>query len=132
MPDAVAVIQFYLPYLLPRAADWPVGVLEVTVGTAVVRLRVPAPAEDLFPSALDRGLGEMNITWSRAEPPVRSVVVPMTARCLDRLEATVTAPVAAVSDVTQEAEQLRFFNAAVQVANSFIDHCRVASRLTFV
>lgn len=58
--------------------------------------------------------------------------MPMTTRCLDRLEATVTAPVAALSDVTQEAEQLRFFNAAVQVANSFIDHCRVASRSTFV
>src|SRR5438552_14892564 len=114
MPDAVAVIQFYLPYLLPRAGDWPAGVLDAHVDGTVVRLRVPAATEDLFPSDVDRHLGGMNLAWNKIDPPTRNITVPMTERCLDRIEAIATGPVAALTDVRTEAVQLKFFNAAAQ------------------
>src|SRR6266702_1317498 len=122
MPNVVAVIQFYLPYLLPRAPDWPAGVLEGVIGQTVVRLRIPPSDEDLFISEVDRHLGEMNLVWDRPDPPIRHVVMPMSVRCLDRIEATVNGPVINLADIKQESVQLRFFNSAAQVANRLIEY----------
>lgn len=127
----VSVIQFYLPYVLPRAADWEGH--GVTGETQGLRARVTARGmnDDLFPSEIDQTVSTMTLTLWRLSLPSSGATHSVRDLAHDRLQVVVEGDVNNAETAHEEIEK-QFKEVAVTAANVFLDHCRVVAGVPFI
>lgn len=130
----IAVLfQIYLPYVLPRTADWsPKDYLQLmfNVGGHRVSVHPRKPEDPLYPNKLDKQLSGDSVktplgTLAPADTPAAVTVKDI---CYDRLEVVVFGELAAASEVQKEEVRWEYIGAATTAANKFLAHCRVAAR----
>ncbi len=129
----VALFQIYLPYFLPRTAEWSVAPYlqhHFDVEGQLVNVHPRKVDEELFPHPVDKQLSELKI-------PVESdFIIPSGApreivlrdRCFDRVEAQVLGEVGARDDCKDPDLAFAYRRSAISACNKFLYHCRVAGR----
>ncbi len=127
----VAQFQFYLPYFLPRTAAWsepPYLQHKFDVEGQLVHVHPRKANEELFPSPIDKMLGESRIKVES------NFIMPVGApdeifvrhRCFDRIEAQVFGDVASKDDCLDHELAFAYRRSAISACNKFLYHCRVA------
>lgn len=129
---AIAVFQFYFPYVLPRADDWPTEHIGFEFRDYAVGLHPRNPDEELFPHEIDRTLSTMSLTLSRISLPMGLTSLTVRERCHDRMEVRVHGELDSPGDAKRDDIQEEFRSVAVSACNIFLNHCRVAARSPFV
>jgi hypothetical protein len=129
---AIAVYQFYFPYVLPRADDWPTEYIGFKFPNFRVGLRPRNPHEKLFPHEIDETLSSMTLKLTRISPPMGGSAISVRDRCFDRIEARVDGDLVDSSGAKRQDVQEAFRNAAITVCNAFLNHCRVIAMSAFV
>ncbi len=129
---AIVVFQFYFPYVLPRANDWPTEPFAFKYPDFTVALHPRNPDEELFPEDIDKTLSTMEVNLSRISLPTSATTTRVRDRCRDRIEVRVHGELASRDDTKREQTQDAFLAAAIQACNLFLAHCRVAGRAPFV
>jgi hypothetical protein len=129
---AIAVFQFYFPYVLPRADDWPRDPIGFQFPNYVVGLHPRNPDEELFPHEIDQTLSTMALTLSRISLPTGLTSLTVAERCHDRIEVRVHGELESPGDAKRDDIQEQFLSAAVNASNIFLSHCRVVARSPFV
>lgn len=128
----IALIQFYLDYVLPRADDWDGAQVPFQLQEFVVTVHPRNPDEELFPHEIDQTLSSMSLSLVRLNPPTGRTHLLVGDRCHDRVEVRVEGTISAPELAQDPETQSTFLQAAVKCCNVFLDHCRVASRSPFV
>jgi hypothetical protein len=129
---AIVVFQFYFPYVLPRADDWPSGHIGFQFPEHTVKLHPRNPEEELFPHEIDKTLSKMSLSLARVSLPTGLTSLTVRERCHDRIEVRVHGEIDSPSDAKREDIQEKFRDIAVRACNVFLNHCRVAARSPFV
>jgi len=129
---AVAVIQFYFSYVLPRAEDWGSDPLGFQLPDFKVLIRPRAPDEDLFPNEIDQTLSTMQLSLIRLNAPMGQTSLVVRDYCHDRIEARVESSVPSPQAVQEPPIQESFLLAAIKCCNIFLNHCRTISRSPFI
>ncbi len=129
---AIAVFQFYFPYVLPRAEDWPTEHIRFEFSNNMVDLRPRRVDEELFPHEIDKTLSTMALTLSRVSLPTGLTSLTVRERCHDRIEVRLHGELELPSDAKRDDIQEKFRDLAVNACNIFLNHCRVAARSPFV
>src|SRR5437870_6263407 len=129
---AIAVFQFYFPYVLPRAEDWPNEHIRFEFRDNMVDLHPRSVDEELFPHEIDKTLSTMALTLSRISLPTGLTSLTVRERCQDRIEVRVHGEMDSTGDATREDIHEKFRSVAVNACNIFLNHCRVAARSPFV
>lgn len=117
---AIAVFQFYFPYVLPRAHDWPTGHIGFEFSDYAVSLHPRNPDEELFPHEIDQTLSTMSLALSRISLPTGLTSLTVRDRCHDRIEVRANGEIDSPSDAKREDIQERFRNVAVRACNIFL------------
>src|SRR5919109_5506883 len=128
----VVVFQFYFPYVLPRADDWPSGHIGFQFPEFTVGLHPRNPDEELFPHEIDQTLSTVSLSLTRLSLPTGLTSLTVRERCHDRIEVRVHGEIDSPSDAKREAIQEKFRDIAVRACNVFLNHCRVVARSPFV
>src|SRR5438477_6731279 len=129
---AIAVYQFYFPYVLPRANDWPAEPIGFSFPGFTVGLHPRSVDEDLFPHEIDKTLSSMVLNLARISAPTGSNVLRVSDRCHDRIEVRVHGTLNDQNDAQHRDIQETFRDIAIQACKIFLDHCRVIARTPFV
>jgi len=129
---AIAVIQFYFSYVLPRAEDWDSHPLGFQITDFKVLIRPRAPDEDLFLYEIDQTLSTMQLSLTRLTPPIGRTSLTVRDYCHDRVEARVESSVSSPQAVQELSIQESFLLAAIKCCNIFLNHCRTISRSPFI
>lgn len=128
----IALIQFYLDYVLPRADDWDGPQVPFQLQEFVVTVHPRSPDEDLFPHEIDRTLSTMSLSLVRLNLPTGRTRLLVSDRCHDRVEVRVEGRISESELVRSSEAQSTFLQTAVKCCNVFLNHCRVTSRSPFV
>ena len=130
---AVALIQFYFDYVLPRGGDWEGRSLRFSQdeGWHVI-VRPRRINEALFPNEIDQTLSTMHFVLARLNTPTGQTAVRVIERCHDRVEVQVWRDVSGVQTVQRPEMQEEFLRSAIQACNTFLNHCRVVAQAPFV
>lgn len=126
--SVVAVFQFYLPFVLPRTADWVGKRLELRFMEEGAAASVVPRALDeaLFPDAAGLKLADAVVERDLPAPSPRLRRAVRNA-VFDRLRVEVRSELAS-ADQTQRGEvRQRYFIVAVRAANAFLAHARVVA-----
>lgn len=129
---AVAIFQFYFPYVFPRALDWVERFLGFNFDDFHVVVHPRDPNEKLFPHEIDDTLSTMRLTLSRVSLPTGVVSLAVRERSLDRIEVRVHGELVSPDDAKRVDIQQSFMEVAIRACNLFLDHCRVAARAPFL
>jgi hypothetical protein len=129
---AIAVFQFYFPYVLPRADDWPTEHIGFQFPNFTVGIHPRSLSEELFPHGIDKTLSSMTLTLARISLPTGMSALTVRDRCHDRIEVRVHGELADSSDAKLEDVQEAFRDVAIRACNAFLNHCRVIARTPFV
>ena len=125
----IARHQLYLDYLLPRSSDWPDLPIKFIYLDVEVIVRPKMFDELLFPEKIDKILFEMKVPFTKAMPFVSGAgFFHVREKCLDRIEVDVHLPVESNEEALLEEIHDQALNAAIDAANVFLSHCRVAAR----
>jgi hypothetical protein len=125
-----ALIQFYLPYVLPRSDDWERRGVVAAISDLQLRWRARGFAEPLFPNEIDQTLSSMTIQLRRVSLPVSAVAVAVRDVALDRVEVVVSGDT--LPSEARDAIEDRFLAAAVELTNAILQHCRILARTSFL
>jgi hypothetical protein len=128
----IAIFQFYFPYVLPRADDWPSGHIGFKYPDFMVGLHPRNPDEALFPYDIDKTLSTMSLSLARISPPTGLTSLTVQERCHDRIEVRVHGDIDSPNDAKMENIKEKFLDIAIHACNTFLNHCRVAARSPFV
>jgi hypothetical protein len=126
----IAITQFYLGYVLPRALDWEGNGVTIRLPDVLAKVSPRGVNESLFPSDVDETLATMQIQFNRVSLPVSETSHIVRDICHDRVQVTVEGE-ANPGESPTEIEK-RFLDAAVGATNVFLGHCRVAAKAPFV
>lgn len=129
----MALFQFYLPYFLPRTAEWseaPYLQNKFDVEGQLVHVHARKADEELFPSPIDKLLSDSKIKVES------DFIVPVGApaeilvrdRCFDRIEAQVFGEVTSKNDCRDPDLAFAYRRSAISACNKFLYHCRVEGR----
>ncbi|HEY9637380.1 MAG TPA: hypothetical protein V6D14_28530 [Coleofasciculaceae cyanobacterium] len=129
---AIALFQFYFPYVLPRDNDWENQGVAFQFPDILAKVRPRNLEEELFPEDIDKTLSTMQLTLSRLSLPVSSVSRTVKDLCLDRIEVRVEGELESQEDVKTSEVQAKYKQIAVRSCNVFINHCRVVSQSPFI
>ncbi len=119
---AIAVFQFYFPYVLPRAPDWPEAPISFTFPGWTVSVLPRGLNEELFPQDIDKTLSTMSLSLARVTAPTSAVSITVRDRCHDRVEVQVHGEVGSPEDVTRADTQAGFMGVAILACNAFLEH----------
>lgn len=129
----IARHQLYLDYLLPRSSDWPDLPIKFIYLDVEVNVRPKLFDEPLFPENIDKILFEMKVPFTKAKPFASgSGFFHVREKCLDRIEVDVHLPVESNEEALLEEIHDQALNAAIDAANVFLSHCRVAARDSYI
>lgn len=128
----IALIQFYLDYVLPRANDWDGPQVPFQFQEFIVTVHPRDPHEELFLHEIDQTLSTMSLSLVRLNLPTGRTQLLVRDRCHDRVEVRVEGTISPPQLVQDFETQTAFLQAAVKCCNVFLGHCRVASRSPFV
>jgi hypothetical protein len=122
-----SVHQYYLRYRLPRGAGWRGwGIrLQADRFDAVVKPR--SEDEPLFPNEIDQTLSTATVDLVPLSLPGGRITRTVAESCIDRLLVAVHQELDATPDNWNEIVE-RTTEWAVEAANHFLDHCRVAAK----
>nr|MDQ3819366.1 hypothetical protein [Acidobacteriota bacterium] len=128
---ALALYQFYLPYVLPRAPDWTTPIA-INFPNFRVLIKPRAVDAELFPNEIDKTLSELTISLPRASLPTGGMTVGVRDRCIDRIEVQVEREIASPEFAKKEKVHDAFWGTAVHACNIFLNHCRVVARVPLI
>jgi hypothetical protein len=129
--------QIYLDYLLPRDETW--GPLEAGIridlesNYAVIRPR--GAHEPLFPEDVDQTLSSMELRLRPLAVRGSEITARVAERALDRIEVTIWDELDDNADMSEASWMERTTSAlerAVNLADTFLAHCRVVANSPFV
>ncbi|HXH72957.1 MAG TPA: hypothetical protein VNI58_09115, partial [Mariprofundaceae bacterium] len=86
---AIALFQFYFPYVLPRDNDWQNQRVAFQFPDLLAFVRPRNLEEELFPEDIDKTLSSMQLILSRLSLPASSASHVVKDLCLDRIEVRV-------------------------------------------
>lgn len=128
----VAIFQFYLPYVLPRADDWKQRRFAFDSPGYFVEVHPREFDEELFPGEIDKTLSTTTLTLRRLSLPPSLVCYTTKDRCYDRIEVRVRGELAPAGDAKEITTQETFLEVAIRCCNILLGHCRVASGTAFI
>lgn len=129
----IARHQIYLDYVLPRSTDWPVKPIRLTYFDVDAFVQPRPFDEELFPNEVDKDLFHLRVPFSKAQPYVSGEgYFSVREKCLDRLQVDIHIDVESLDEVKTNDKQEHALVAAVDAANVFLSHCRVAARDAYV
>jgi len=126
-----ALIQFYLPYVLPRMADWDgksIGLSFTNTNFSVI-VRPRNSDEELFPHLIDKTLSGMELMGESLALPGAKFSSKVRDRSLDRIETTVEAE---IEKLNAESIEEKFVDHGIEACNVFLSHCRVLTHTPFI
>ena len=122
----IAHFQFYLPYLLPRHADWKGRSLQLATDDFEITIMPRDPEEPVILENDRFVLSTRLITRSVADIHSSKAKTPED-ECCDRLHVAVLGTVIDKSTLKDRSVKDQFLGSAMGGANIFIDHCRILS-----
>lgn len=122
-----SIHQYYLKYRLPRGKGWRGWAVRLQAEgfDAVVKPR--SEDEPLFPNEIDQTLSTANIDLLPLSLPGGRLTRTVAESCIDRLLVVIHQELDAVPESWTDIVQ-RTTDWAIEAANHFLDHCRVAAK----
>ena len=119
--------QYYLKYRLPRGAGWRGWAIRLQADgfDAVVKPR--SEDEPLFPNEIDQTLSSATIDLAPLSLPGGRITRTVAESCIDRLLVAIHQELATAPDNWNETVE-HTTDWAIEAANHFLDHCRIAAK----
>lgn len=127
----VSVMQFYLPYVLPRAPDWEGHGIAAEIQNLLAKVSPRGTNDVLFPSEIDQTLSTIELTLRRVSLPSSAATHTVRDLSHDRMQVSVEGE-ANFDDASRLQIEERFKRVGVKAANMFLDHCRVVANVPFI
>lgn len=127
-----AIVQFYLPFVLPRSQDWSSAGIKYLIDDYEVYLVPRSPQEELFVNNIDKTLSKMSCKLTPSFLVGSEIEAKVSNKYLDRITVTVIGDESTLNNMGNKETDNPFFVAALRACNNFLYHCRVVGNVPFL